>query len=476
MTVTVFPAKCKYQQNSCIRRTVTMEDCIRFSPRASLAIIGINMRQMGIWETIGQHLTIQQKTVVHTPLEKLQDAFVNILAGGQGVVEVNARVRPDSALSAAFGRQQCADQSGVSTTLNACQAENVAQMRQAMQTIYRRYGAGYHHCYGREWQLWEVDMSGLPAGRQGEGVEKGYFAKQKNKRGRQLGRVYATRYDEIVSERLYNGKTQLNRSLGELVIDAETVLNLNATRRKRTILRLDGGGGNDADINWLLTRGYQLLVKVTHWKRVEKLAATVLNWQTDPTDSRRQAGWVTAPLPYDQPTRQLAVRCQGQQGKWRTTILVFNLADDQLHWLCRQGKRAGATPASAFWSAVYAYHLRGGAAETAIKGSKQGLGITKRNKKSFHAQEMLLLLGHLAYNLTAWVRNGLASCQARLRQFGMLRMVRDAFHISGSIGFDAHGQIVRISLNQAHTLAATFIDAFAGFLARDGTVANLRQI
>jgi hypothetical protein len=36
-----------------------MEDCIRFSPRAGLAIIGINMRQMGIWETIGQHLTIQ---------------------------------------------------------------------------------------------------------------------------------------------------------------------------------------------------------------------------------------------------------------------------------------------------------------------------------------------------------------------------------------------------------------------------------
>jgi hypothetical protein len=48
--------------------------------------------------------------------------------------------------------------------------------------------------------------------------------------------------------------------------------------------------------------------------------------------------------------------------------------------------------------------------------------------------------------------------------------------ISGSNGFDAHGQIVCISLNQAHQLAATFIDAFAGFLAHDGTVANLRQI
>jgi len=164
-----------------------MKNCIRYSPRASLAIVGMKMRQMGIWEMIGQRVTIQQKTVVHTPLEKLQDAFINNMAGGQGIVEVNQRVKPDAALSAAFGRERCADQSGVSTTLSACQAKDVAQMRQAMPDIYRRYGAGYGHHYGRVWQLLDVDMNGLPAGRQGEGVEKGYFAKQKNKRGRQLG-------------------------------------------------------------------------------------------------------------------------------------------------------------------------------------------------------------------------------------------------------------------------------------------------
>ncbi len=118
-----------------------------------------------------------------------------------------------------------------------------------MQAIYRRYGAGYQHDYGRSCQLLDIDMSGMPAGRQGDGSETGYFAKQKNKRGRQLGRVYATLYDEIISERLYSGRTQLNRSLPELVITAETVLNLNRGFRTRTILRIDGGGGNDADID-----------------------------------------------------------------------------------------------------------------------------------------------------------------------------------------------------------------------------------
>lgn len=453
-----------------------MKNCIRFSPRASLAIVGMNIQQMGIWEMIGQEVKIQQKTVTHTPLQKLQDAFINIMAGGQGIVEVNQRVKPDASLSAAFGREQCADQSGVSATLNVCQADNVVQMRQAMQAIYRRYGAGYCHDYGRCWQMLDIDMSGMPAGRQGDGCQKGYFAKQKNKRGRQMGRVYATLYDEIVSERLYPGKTQLNRSLLELVTDAETILNLNPGFRKRTIIRIDGGGGNDADINWLLGRGYKLLVKVTHWKRVAKLVTSVSVWETDPKDPRRQAGWVQSPFVYDQPTRQLAVRCQDKKGKWRTTILVFNLDDKQLCWLNEQGKRSSTTPVDPFWATVYAYDLRGGAVETAIKGSKQGLGITKRNKKSFHAQEMLLLLGQLAYNITAWVRDGLASCQAKLRQFGMLRMVRDAFHIAGCLHFDTDGYIVQISLNQAHELATSFIKAFAFFLARDGTVANLRQI
>ena len=79
-----------------------MENCIRNSPRASLAIIGICTQQMDIWGMIGQQVKIQQKTVKHTPLQKLQDAFINILAGGHGIVEINDRVKPDKGLLAAF--------------------------------------------------------------------------------------------------------------------------------------------------------------------------------------------------------------------------------------------------------------------------------------------------------------------------------------------------------------------------------------
>ncbi len=88
-----------------------MNNCISYSLRASSAIVGMNMQQMGIWEMIDQEVKIEQKTITHTPLQKLQDAFINIMAGGQGIVGVNQRVRPDASLSAAFGCKQWNGQS-----------------------------------------------------------------------------------------------------------------------------------------------------------------------------------------------------------------------------------------------------------------------------------------------------------------------------------------------------------------------------
>lgn len=453
-----------------------MKNRITFSPRASLAMTGMCIQQMGIWQMIGQRLIIRQKVIHHSPLEKLQDAFINIMAGGQGVVEVNSRVKPDEGMWRAFGRKRCADQSTVSDTLNACNQENVQQMQAAMKAVYQRFGAGYRHDYGHQWQLLDVDMSGMPAGRQGEGVEKGYFAQQKTRRGRQLGRVVASLYDEVVLDRLYPGKRQLDRCLQELVTEGEKVLALNPGNRRRTIIRVDAGGGRDADINWLLNRHYLVLVKVKHGGRSAKLCRSVTQWYQDPKVPLRQVGWVESPHAYEQPSRQLGLRHRKKNGQWSYHVLVFNLTDAMLLWLTGQPLPDEPSPDALLFTALDAYDRRGGGAETTIRGSKQGLGITKRNKKRFAAQEMLLLLGQLAYNLISWTRDGLAACMARLRHFGMFRMVRDAFHISGKLTFDERGHIIQITLNQAHHLASSFVHAFAQFLARDGTVAILDEI
>jgi hypothetical protein len=187
-------------------------------------------------------------------IDLLKDCLINILAGGSGLVETNLRVRPDRAIQVAFGRTACAEQSTLSDTLNACTAENVNQMRTAINLILRQHGRCCQHKYEKEWQLLDVDVTRMPAGRLGEDVTKGYFAGEKNRRGRQLGRVLASWYDEVVVDKLYNGKRQLDTSLPELVLEAENALELDETKRHQTILRVDGGGGKDENINWMLNR------------------------------------------------------------------------------------------------------------------------------------------------------------------------------------------------------------------------------
>jgi hypothetical protein len=448
----------------------------RFSARASLGAVGMHMRRRRTWETVERCVHIEQKTIRHTATEKLLDAFINILAGGHGVVEVNKRVRPDEALQRAFGREACADQSTISDTLNACTEENVQEMRQALQAVYRRDSRGYRHKYQGSWQILDVDMTGMPAGRQGEGVTKGYFSGKKNRRGRQLGRVVATSYDEIVAERLYAGTTQLERSLQELVMVAEEVLDLDEVRRQRTIIRVDGGGGRDADINWVLQRGYHVLVKVKNWKRAAKLAGSVKVWHTDPKTGDRQVGWVEAPHSYVCPTRQLAIRTPKKDGSWLHWVLVCTLSDEQLRCLAGQPVRHDLTPAQVMLTMLYAYDLRSGGIESSLKGSKQGLGLTKRNKKRFAAQEMLVLLAQLAYNLIVWTRSLLAAVAPKLQRYGILRMIRDVFHIDGRIELDAQGRVQRITLNEADELASPFAQSFLSIPAWDDMCLNLGQI
>ena len=135
-----------------------------FTGSASLAAVGIKLAELKLFEPIAQQVQIAQKTIKDRPSDKLYDAFISILAGAHGLIEINTRLRADVGLHRAFGRSRCAEQSVVQDTLNACTAENVKQMEQAIDSIYRKPRQGYQHDYQASFQVLDVDMSGLPCG------------------------------------------------------------------------------------------------------------------------------------------------------------------------------------------------------------------------------------------------------------------------------------------------------------------------
>jgi len=444
-----------------------MESYSIFTARASLAAFGLRLQAWGVWDVIRQHLQIKQKVRNHQPLDKLMDCFINILSGGAGLVEINLLVRPDVAVQRAFGRQTCAEQSTISDTLNACTADNVQQLRAAVQIVLRQHGQSYQHDYASAWQVLDIDTTGLPAGRLGEGVTKGYFAGRKRCRGRQLGRVVAAAYDELVVDQLYEGKRQLERSLTQLVEMAETALNLGETLRARTVLRVDAGGGSETNINWILMRGYFLLIKIHNWQRVRKLIASVTEWYRDSQVPTREVGWVTTPYAYARPTRQIALRKRKSTGKWIYQVLVFNLTDEMLQDLTTQPRAQPGAAREPLFTALAAYDQRGGSAETQNKGDKQGLHLAHRNKHSFVAQEMLVLLAQLAHNLLVWTRNDLARHDRHFAHYGIARMVRDVLQIPGCVQLDATEHVINITLQRNHPLAAKIPVAFVDPLRND---------
>src|SRR5436853_6436689 len=110
-----------------------------FTGSASLAALGLKRRERKLFEPIEQNVQIAQKTVKDRPSDKLYDAWISILAGAHGLVEINTRLRADVGLQRAFGRSRCAEQSVVQDTLNACTPENVEQMEKAMHLIHRQH-------------------------------------------------------------------------------------------------------------------------------------------------------------------------------------------------------------------------------------------------------------------------------------------------------------------------------------------------
>jgi hypothetical protein len=449
-----------------------MEKCTVSTPvrrstaHASLAALGVKLRQLDLLAPIREEVKIAQKAVKFTPFEKLCDCFIAILAGAHGIVEINEGLRADLALQAAFGRRACAEQSVIQDTLDACTATNVTQMDQAIERIFRQHSRAARHDFRHQALLVDADMSGMPCGKKAAFATKGYFAGAKNCRGRQLGRVLATDQDEIVVDALFPGNVALVTALPRLVEAAERRLGLSPKQRARTILRVDAGGGSIGDLNWALARGYQIHAKDFSSQRAQQLAARVTVWCDDPKVPGRQVGVVAGPAPeYVRAVRRVAVRCRMANGQWKAAVLISTVAPETVRARTGQPAAGPDDPAAGVLADVYFYDQRGGGVETSIKGDKQGLGITKRNKKRFEAQQMLVQLGALAHNVLVWAREWLAPAAPVVSQYGIARLVRDLFGVSGAVETEGTGRVYRIVLNQASRLARRCLSAFQLLLA-----------
>ncbi len=159
-------------------RLVPIPEETNFAP---LGVLGYCLTQANFLQPVLTAVELPLKTVAHPPASKLLDILVSILAGCRAVQQVNTRLRPDLALARAWGRASFADQSTLARTLDRFTAEQIVQLRQGSEALFRRESRTLRHPFTEEWLWLDIDLTPLLASKHAEGSTKGKLSPKKTR-------------------------------------------------------------------------------------------------------------------------------------------------------------------------------------------------------------------------------------------------------------------------------------------------------
>jgi DDE family transposase len=424
--------------------------------RASLCALGEYLRRHCFFAPLREQVQVPQKTVRHRPIEKVLDGLLGIRCGAKTIAQSNVTIRVDPAVQRAFGRTGCAEQSTIARTLKACTAETVDDLERVSWYYVKRYGQTAHHRFAAR-RLWvDVDVTPLPIGAEAEGSERTWMGRNRSKTGRKTLRITASDYREILHETLLRGKASAVPALKTALGTLETRLGWTRERRQRIGLRLDGGFGTTEVLNGLLSRGSQVVGKISHSGRVRKLRQALGPWQPTSSPGREMAA-VLKPHRFCRATRQWVMRTPKEKGGYQYAVLVTTVTDLEPVAL------ADAYDGRALLEATFCQ-------------DKQALGLATRRQRGWEAQQMVLLLARLAHHLLLWGKQWLSRVPAtrrRLQGYGLVRLLRDVWAVPGIIRW-RRGWMVSVRFSPLHPLATPLQASFSALFRGRVRVGILR--
>jgi hypothetical protein len=125
-----------------------------------------------------EKVDLRMKTRDYSPVCKLKQVLVSILAGCETLTAFNSQLDGEVGLAAIWGWPRFADQSTLSRTLDGLTLMNIAQLRTATTSIWRSISHTRQHDW-RGFLLLDFDLSGLPCSPRAEASQKGYFSGKK---------------------------------------------------------------------------------------------------------------------------------------------------------------------------------------------------------------------------------------------------------------------------------------------------------
>jgi hypothetical protein len=399
---------------------------------APLAVVGYCFTRSGLLKPVWSELGIKMKTYDHSPLDKLQDVLVAIMAGCRSLAQVNTRLRPEPTLAQAWQRSRFADQSNLSRMLDRLDADQINQLRQGHLKLLQQHSQLRHHNW-EQWLVLDIDPTSLLTSKRAEGSRKGWVSGRRNQYCRHVIRFTVAGYHENLLSVAYPGnrhgyeycKPALKQLLSHWPWSRE--------QRQHIIVRSDAEQGTDKNVSYILWLGFQLLMKSYSGRRTQAWVKRTAEqrWQADPSGNER---W-TAPAPV-----------KLRLGRRVDAFL--------LRWLNTKRKPVYATLLTTLPQPIFMqwdWYDGRGAAEVEIRSDKSGLRLPQRRKHSLDAQEAWIVLTDVAHNLLAWLRPWMLTGSA-FEAFGPKRLVCDLLKIPGQLFFEEN-RLTKVALWKTHPYA-----------------------
>ncbi len=384
--------------------------------RASLCALGEDLRRRCFFAPLMAQVKMAQKVVKYRPLDKLLEGLLGMRCGAKSIAQSHVTITVDPAVQRAFGRQGCAEHSTMARTLQACTAENVAQLERVCGSYLKRYGMSPRHPCHREMWWVDAEVTPLPSGPQAEGSERAWMGRSRSKTHRKTLRLSASASRAIRHDTLRRGKASAVPARKGALVELEGKWDWTREVRQRIVSRLDGGVGTTAGLKWLLSRGSQVAAKISHSGRVRKWRQQVESWQPTASEGREIAEGLV-PLRCCRTTRQWVIRTPNHQGGDQYAVWVTTLTD------VRPAERADAYDGRQMIAAPFCQE-------------KQGLGLVKRRQHQWEAPQMVWLLPRLAHHLLLWRkrwRSRVPAIRWRLRGYGLVRLLHEVWPVPGSM-------------------------------------------
>lgn len=259
----------------------TSDDLLPTGPLGLLVAFAL---RAGIFTPFVEHFDVALKTCIYTPLQKLQTLICTLATGCAWTKEMNHTLRPYPVLAEMLGMRQFPDQSSINRFLHECGSVQCLQLERISELLLHRFG------------LWrqldrvdlEIDATGLMVyGDTYEGRRKGYFPRQRGRRGYRLTIAAPANPagPEILALAFDPANIHPAGRLWDCLYKAADVL---GSLARIGVVRADAACGTGADIQELLDLGVRFIVKGMDNRTAMNVAARVAPTQWESLDLFRQ--------------------------------------------------------------------------------------------------------------------------------------------------------------------------------------------